>query len=105
LELMAKSGKRLAHLKEDFRKFHLHSETVPCSWGKKGQVMRNLILNTENLERQLIDGVRIINDDSWVLITPDRIKANFHIYAEAKDKKKAESLIKEYSQKIEEWQK
>jgi mannose-1-phosphate guanylyltransferase/phosphomannomutase len=78
--------------------------SVPCSWGKKGQVMRNLLKYTEDLNRQLIDGVRVIEDDAWVLVTPDRKKATFHIHAEAKDQAKAESLLREYAQKVEEWQ-
>jgi phosphomannomutase len=79
-------------------------QSVPCSWGKKGQVMRELLKYTENLNRQLIDGVRVIEDDSWVLVTPDRRKATFHIYAEAKDPAKAEAFLKEYARKVEEWQ-
>jgi phosphomannomutase len=66
--------------------------------------MRELLKYTENLNRQLIDGVRVIEDDSWVLVTPDRRKATFHIHAEAKDPAKAEALLKEYARKVGEWQ-
>ena len=104
LELLAKNGRSLGVLRKKWDKFFMVRRAVPCSWGKKGQVMRKLLKYTEDLNRQLVDGVRIVNDDSWVLITPDRKKALFHIYAEAKDRAKAEALLNEYSRKVEEWQ-
>jgi mannose-1-phosphate guanylyltransferase/phosphomannomutase len=104
LELLAKNGRSLGKLRTESDKFFMLRRSVPCSWGKKGQVMRKLLKYTENLNRQLIDGVRVIADDSWVLLTPDRRKATFHLYAEAKDKAKAEALLNEYSRKVEEWQ-
>ncbi|MCK4385424.1 MAG: hypothetical protein KAW52_04090, partial [candidate division Zixibacteria bacterium] len=104
LELLAKNGRSLGVLRKKWDKFFMVRRAVPCSWGKKGLVMRQLLKYTENLNRQLIDGVRVIQNDSWVLVTPDRKKATFHIYTEAKDQTKAEALLKEYSQKVEEWQ-
>jgi mannose-1-phosphate guanylyltransferase/phosphomannomutase len=104
LELLAKNGRSLGSLRKESDKFFMLRRSVPCSWGKKGQVMRELLKYTENLNRQLIDGVRVIEDDSWVLVTPDRRKATFHIHAEAKDPAKAEALLKEYARKVGEWQ-
>jgi mannose-1-phosphate guanylyltransferase/phosphomannomutase len=105
LELMAKTKKRLGDLRGELEQFYWIKEMMPCDWSKKGQVMRKLIQYTEQSNRELIDGVRVLLDDSWVLVVPDRRKANFHIYIESKDKSMAEKLFKEYSQKIEEWQK
>jgi mannose-1-phosphate guanylyltransferase/phosphomannomutase len=103
LELLAKNGRHLGILRKELDKFFMLKRSVPCSWGKKGQVMRELLKYTENLNRQLIDGVRVIEDDSWVLVTPDRRKATFHIYAEAIEKAKAEAILNEYAQKVEKW--
>jgi mannose-1-phosphate guanylyltransferase/phosphomannomutase len=104
LELLAKNGKSLGTLRKESEKFFMLRRSIPCAWGKKGQVMRELLKYTENLNRQLIDGVRIIEDDSWVLVTPDRRKATFHIYAEATSQVKAEEVLAEYAQKVEGWQ-
>jgi len=105
LELMAKAKKRFGDLREELDRFYWIKEILPCDWSKKGQVMRELSRFTEKFKRELIDGVRVLLDDSWVLVAPDRRKANLHIYVESKDKAKAEKLFKEYAQKIEEWQK
>ncbi len=104
LELLARNGRSLGILRSKWDKFIMLKRAVPCSWARKGQVMRQLSKYTENLNRELVDGVRVINEDSWVLVMPDRRKATFHIYAEAKDPARAEALMTEYSRKIEEWQ-
>lgn len=105
LELMAKSKKRLGEVKKEQDKLFMLKDFVPCPWSKKGQVMRNLLKFTQGYNRELIDGVRIIEDDFWVLIAPDRIAASFYIISEAKDRSKAKKLITDYKEKVMEWQK
>src|SRR3990170_433498 len=105
LELMARANRKFGNLREELDRFYRITEEIPCDWSKKGQVMRELILYTEKFKRELIDGVRVLYDDSWILVVPDNRKANLHIYVEAMDKAIAEKLFKEYVKKIEEWQK
>jgi len=104
LELMANAKKRLGEVRKEIDKLFILKDSVPCPWAKKGQVMRNLMKFTEGLRRELIDGVRIIEDDFWVLVAPDRRTASFHVVSEAKDKSKGEKLIKDYKEKVREWQ-
>jgi mannose-1-phosphate guanylyltransferase/phosphomannomutase len=112
LELLSKNGtsvsstpkKSLAQLRKALDKYHMVKRTVPCSWGKKGQVMRELLKYTENSQRELIDGVRVLENDSWVLVMPDRRKASFHVFAEAIKHEEAERLLDQYIKKITEWQ-
>ncbi|MBD3382617.1 MAG: NTP transferase domain-containing protein [candidate division Zixibacteria bacterium] len=105
LELIARSGHRPAELRKKFKDLIMLSEDVPCHWRKKGQVMRNLIEQTVDEDRQLVDGVRILRNGSWVLVAPDREKDLFHIHAEARDKNRARSLLDEFKNKISEMQK
>jgi len=104
LELISRSKTPLGRLRGEWERYSLIKESVPCSWGKKGQVMRNLISHTENMNRQLIDGVRVVMDDTSLLIWPDRKQAYFHLSVESEDKNKALELIREYREKIKEWQ-
>jgi len=94
----------LAHLRKELDRFHMVKRTVPCSWGKKGQVMRKLSKYTEDCKRELIDGVRVLNCDSWVLVMPDRRKASFHLFAEATKEGEAERLVEKYASKVNQWQ-
>ncbi len=112
LELLAKNGssvhppikRSLAHLRRELDQFHMLRRTVPCAWGKKGQVMRELLKYTENSKRELIDGVRVLDNDSWAVVMPDRKKASFHIVAEATREEEAKRLLEEYVRKINDWQ-
>lgn len=91
-------------MRKELDRYHMVKRTVPCSWGKKGQVMRELLKYTENSQRELIDGVRVLENDSWVLVMPDRRKASFHVFAEATKHEEAERLLDQYIKKITEWQ-
>jgi mannose-1-phosphate guanylyltransferase/phosphomannomutase len=112
LELLSKNGnsfsgskkRSLARLRRDLDRYHMARQMVPCSWRKKGQVMRELLKHTEDCRRELIDGVRVLNHDSWVLVMPDRRKSAFHILAESTVAGQAEKLVENYAHKVNEWQ-
>jgi mannose-1-phosphate guanylyltransferase/phosphomannomutase len=112
LELLSKNGKSvsgthkksLSQLRKELDQYHMVRQIVPCTWGKKGQVMRELSKYTEDCKRELIDGVRVLNCDSWVQVIPDRRKASFHILAESTKPGDAEKLLEKFVNKINEWQ-
>lgn len=71
------------------------SDTIPCSWEKKGMVMRYLVEKTSKDNVELIDGIKVKKDIGWYLAIPSPDKAYFNIYAESNDKKTAEKLLEE----------
>lgn len=104
LEMMAKTGVKLGDLRRSFDNYIRKTISVPCPWGKKGQVMRSLITSTESKSRQLIDGVRIFEDGGWVLVAPDRQTASFGILAEAESEPDVDRIIRVYAELVEESQ-
>lgn len=104
LELLARRNADLAELRAEHTRYHMVSTQVPCSWAKKGQVMRLLLQHTEGKERQLVDGARFREDGSWVWIAPDRDAAYFTIYVESDERSRAESLASAYEQQVARWQ-
>ncbi len=112
LELLSKNGRSvsgpqkrsLAQLRKELDQYHMVRQTVPCTWGKKGQVMRELSKYTEDCKRELVDGVRVLNCDSWVQVMPDRRKASFHVLAESIRPGEAERLLEKFVKKVSEWQ-
>ena len=104
LEMLARQITDIAELSSEFEGFHRVTEQVPCSWNKKGQVMRLLMEHTEGKNRQLVDGARFQEDSSWVWIAPDRTAAYFTVAAESEDKKLAESLVAKYRDQVAKWQ-
>ncbi len=97
LEMIARTKTTLSDLRRRFSNYVRKTVSVPCPWGKKGQVMRTLITATEHKKRQLIDGVRVFEDGGWVLVMPDRLKASFGILAEAESQETVDRIISEYS--------
>jgi mannose-1-phosphate guanylyltransferase/phosphomannomutase len=96
LEMMALTKSRLGALRSKFDHLERQTVSVPCPWSKKGTVMRKLITASEDKRRQLIDGVRIFEDNGWVLVIPDRLRAAFNIVAESKSKETTSHLIDNY---------
>jgi len=105
LELLIKNETDIGDVRGPWEGLHMFGKEVACSWGLKGKVMRNLMEYSEQKKRLLIDGVRLIEDSSWILLRPDRKKALFHILAESKTPEKSKELVKEYSGLIKKWQK
>jgi mannose-1-phosphate guanylyltransferase/phosphomannomutase len=103
LEMMAKTRTRLGDVSKEFDQFNRQIVSIPCPWSKKGKVMRRLITGTDAKQRQLIDGVRIFEDNGWVLIAPDRFKASFNILAESRSKKDTSNLLDRYRTLVEEF--
>ena len=104
LEIMALTGKRLGTVKQKWPTFHILSKEVPCSWTKKGQVMRQLMDYTSKKKRVLVDGVRFAGDGSQVTIKPDRYKASFFVQIESRSKEKAREMLKYYTGMVRNWQ-
>jgi len=104
LELITSTGKRLGDVKRDWPDINIISKEIPCSWTRKGLVMRRLMKHTARKKRILVDGVRFSNNASIITIKPDRYKASFYLQVESKSQDKAKSNLKEYASKIKQWQ-
>ncbi|MCK5126413.1 MAG: NTP transferase domain-containing protein [candidate division Zixibacteria bacterium] len=105
LEMMASSELNLSDMREEHSGYVRRTVSVPCPWGKKGQVMRTLISETDNKNRQLIDGVRVFEDGGTVLVVPDRLTAAFTVFAESESEDALKVLIDQYTELVKESQK
>ncbi len=104
LELMALNKIRLGDLAKTIPVPIMGRKEVTCPWEQKGRVMRRLIEYTKDQKRELVDGVKIICDDAWVLVVPDQETPQFHITAEAQNRDRVDELLAEYEAKIQKWQ-
>jgi len=101
LELAARSHKKLSDIEAKTPQLHMAKNNVYCSLDMKGKIMRKIVEDSEDKKRQMIDGIKIFYDEyTWVLCIPDSEREIFHVNAEAKTRKRAELLVKEYSAKI-----
>jgi len=104
LEMMAQTKTGFGAIRGKYEQYRMASAAVPCPWSKKGTVMRQLIINSTDKERQLIDGVRIFEEEGWVLVTPDRATAAFNITAESSSAEGTAVLMERYRSLVEEYQ-
>ena len=100
LELLAKAGTTLSAVRESLPRVHMAHETVVTPWEQKGLVMRTLVELSKDRRLELIDGVKVIHDDGWVLALPDPEEPVTHIYAEGSDQAAARALAQEYVRRI-----
>jgi mannose-1-phosphate guanylyltransferase/phosphomannomutase len=99
LDLMAHHDVRLSKVVDELPRPHLVHETVVTPWDHKGAVMRNLVEHSSR-PTVLVDGVKVIHDDGWVLCLPDPEEAVTHVYAEATSDGEARRLAREYVLRI-----
>ncbi len=104
VELLARHKVTLSALAGEIPVFETMHQKVPCPWDRKGVVMRRAIEAVQKLPNELVDGVKVFVNGSWVLLLPDPDEATFHVWTEGSDKSQARALLKEYSQKIQQWQ-
>jgi len=104
LEIMVLTGKHLGQVKRTWPDFKIMTKEVPCSWTKKGLVMRRLMEHTTKKKRILVDGARFFENNSYITIKPDRYKASFLLQVESKSEIRTKSTLKDYAVKIKQWQ-
>ena len=79
------------------------ASSVSCPWNLKGHLMRLLMEETATMNRQLIDGIRILLDDGWIWMAPHRRTAHFDLVAESDQPWRAETLIEEWRGRLTQW--
>ena len=99
LDLLARSRRTLSQVRDELPRVHLVHETVVTPWEQKGLVMRSLV---EHASRDvvLVDGVKLLHDNGWVLALPDPEEPVTHVWAEGGTDADAKRLAQEYARRI-----
>jgi len=92
LEILAHHREPLSALIAGLPQYQLFKTSVPHPSGMSDIIMKEVRKRTAGLKVIAVDGVKVIHDDGWVLIRPSGTESIFRVFAEAKDKGKAEKL-------------
>jgi mannose-1-phosphate guanylyltransferase/phosphomannomutase len=104
IEMLSQQETKISRIKREIPDFNVEHLRIPCSWEKKGYVIRKLIEQHTKQKLELIDGVKIwINDTDWVLVLPDPDEAFVHLYVETQKEKDSIKLVNEYSSRLNQW--
>jgi len=102
IELLSKFDGDLNELKKGTPKRDPAHVEIPCPWELKGRVMRNLSEKTTDLS-ELIEGVKLREEDGFVFMLPDSDRAVIHIYSSFIKEEKEKKRMEEIKERIESW--
>ncbi|NLC76958.1 MAG: NTP transferase domain-containing protein [Clostridia bacterium] len=100
LDFMARGAFSLSALTGEIPRFYMEVQSTPCPWEAKGQVMRRLIEEHGNDVVELVDGIKIYQDQGWALVLPDADEPVYRIYSEGFSQEAAAELAAFYAERI-----
>ena len=102
ISMLQKTGLSVSEVTSELPQFQMAYEQVRVQWESKGTVMRVIAEESQTGNKvELLDGIKIFDQDAWVLVLPDALEPLFHVYAESSDMAASKALVAEYVQKIE----
>ena len=99
LELLAVTGLSLSKIVASLPRTCVAQESVATPWAQKGVVMRQLLEQAEG-DVVLIDGVKVVTDDGWVLAVPDPEEPVTHIWAESSTDAEARRMAQDHARRV-----
>ncbi len=95
-EILSKSTEKLSAIYDSLPKYpSINEENFTCSDNAKFQVIEKLKTKFKSEGRKFIgiDGIKLLDDDGWVLMRPSNTEPIIRVTAEAKTKEKLQELF------------
>lgn len=102
LDFMACNNYKLSDIVDMIPNFHINKKEVKCPWDAKGKVIRQIIQEQNGESIETLEGVKIYQDDGWVLVLPDAEQPLCKIITESYSAEFAEELSNIYVNKVRE---
>ena len=102
LDFMSLNNYSLSDLVDMIPDFYINKQVVECPWNAKGKVIRQIIQENEGESIETLEGVKIYQDNSWVLVLPDGEKPICRVISESHSAEFAEELTNIYVNKVRE---
>jgi mannose-1-phosphate guanylyltransferase/phosphomannomutase len=100
VSLLAATGQSLSELVRALPEVHIAHESVPTPWEQTGVVMRTLVERLGDRELMLVDGVKVMDGDGWVLVVPDPEEPLMHVWAEGSSEEGARARAQQYLDRL-----
>jgi mannose-1-phosphate guanylyltransferase/phosphomannomutase len=101
MEYLAISNASLSSIVGNLPSYHMATSDTFCPWDKKGLVMRRVLDYAKGKETEMVDGVKIHNDNGWILVLPDPDEPKVTVYAESDAQESADSEVNSFTNFIE----
>jgi mannose-1-phosphate guanylyltransferase/phosphomannomutase len=96
LELLAPVRRPLSQIVSELPQSTVVHRQVRCPWARKGAVMRILSERLKGREVDLLDGIKIFEENGWAQVLPDPDEPLVHVYAEGATRDDAARIEAEY---------
>ena len=103
VEMLATTGLKPSIIDEQIPRRFIELGEVECNWNKRGQLMRNLMDYSENMKRELVEGVKIFENSNSILFMPSKETASFIIYAESNSQGESKEILDKYKLILKNW--
>jgi mannose-1-phosphate guanylyltransferase/phosphomannomutase len=100
LDFMNLNNLSLAQLIDMIPEFHISRQEVECPWNAKGKVIRKIIQENSAKNIETLEGVKIHQEDGWVLVLPDAEKPVCRVICESATAEFADELTNIYVKKV-----
>jgi len=103
LEMLAKTNMKISQLDSQLPKRIQHFSEITCPWEFKGKVMRRAMEYSEKYKRQLVEGVKIFENNCSVLLFPAKEKGSFAVIGESDNFNEAVKISEKYISLVKSW--
>lgn len=103
LETLAKTGRDLVALKQGTPARDPSHIELPCPWESKGTLMRRVSENYHDAG-EFVEGVKVREDDGFVLVLPDQDRPLIHVYASYTTAAREQARLAEVEKELRSWQ-
>ncbi len=102
IEILSLQQRSLGQIWSDLPRMAYRMQTLRCPWTVKGALMRYLVEETPQERLELIDGVKILGDnsDDWVLVLPDAGEPLVHLYANSENREWLDQTMAKYQDHV-----
>ncbi|WFO76141.1 phosphoglucosamine mutase [Desulfurococcaceae archaeon MEX13E-LK6-19] len=94
LQLLAEERRKLSELFDELPQYYGIKTKIPMPREKALEVVERVKEVFKDYRQITIDGVKVIGNDFWVLVRPSGTEPLLRIMLEAKDKEKAEEILR-----------
>lgn len=101
LGLVARTKLSVSRIDARIPQAHVLRRSVPTPWAVKGMVMRRVVEAAGVRALDTTDGVRVLEDDGWVLVLPDPAEAVTALWAEGPDDTSAAATLTRWAGVVE----
>ncbi|MEW5768620.1 MAG: sugar phosphate nucleotidyltransferase [bacterium] len=104
LDILAREKRPLSEIRKDLPSFTPLMEQAACPIEHHRKVMRRLMGDTGDDQTQLRDGLRIFNQNGWILIQPQPDQPYINLSIQAETSQVGEKLLAEYKERVAKYQ-